>query len=845
MTEVMALLGPAFTTAAALCVAFGVRLHRPSARGPWKLVVLALTMCAVAGWTRLAALTPLYLVAELVLAGAMVGLVRSRHARLARATVIDASILTLGFAAITWLYLVGPYATAASSSGLTRLMAPVVSAADVLLIGAGALLMIGALRQGRAARLMAGSIVALVGSHLIFLWASLHGGHGEGGPDTVAWAAFCILLAGCALHPSMRMLSEPAERTDAGLTRGRLAFFAVTSLLAPSVTIAQAVLHRPSHVVISIASGVIFLLVLLRIADLVREHEVLTESNLRDRFEARLGSLVRNSSDVVSIVDADGVVLYISPAALRLVGLDERDAQGMDWWEFVHPDDQPALQGFLSDLEQGASGEVEYRVRDARGSWLDVETLATNLIGDGAVEGIVLNTRDVSDRKALERRLLHQASHDTLTGLPNRMLLRDRVDQALARRRRSRAPLAVIFLDLDDFKNVNDTLGHAEGDAVLQEVARRLDGCIRGCDTATRLGGDEFAVLVDDLADESQAITVAERILDALAEPLDVAGRTIEPTGSLGIAFAVDGRDTADALLRDADAAMYLAKDSGKGAYAIYEPAMHAAAVARLELKVDLARAVAEGDITLVYQPVVDLRSGEIRAYESLARWTHPERGPVSPAEFIPLAEETGHIVPLGRDLLFEACRQAAVFQEACVVGTPLRVSVNVSARQLASDRLIDDVREAVGAAGIRPCDLILELTESAIMSDVELAVARMAELRRFGAGLAVDDFGTGYSSLNSLRSFPIDRLKIDKSFVGGLDDARTRALTEMIVELGRLLDLQVVAEGIETEAQMHAVLELGCVLAQGYLLQRPAPAADVLAHLAEHGRWVAVSAVA
>jgi diguanylate cyclase (GGDEF)-like protein/PAS domain S-box-containing protein len=845
MTEVMALLGPAFTTAAALCVAFGVRLHRPSARGPWKLVVLALTMCAVAGWTRLAALTPLYLVAELVLAGAMVGLVRSRHARLARATVIDASILTLGFAAITWLYLVGPYATAASSSGLTRLMAPVVSGADVVLIGAGALLMIGALRQGRAARLMAGSIVALVGSHLIFLWASLHGGHREGGPDTVAWAAFCILLAGCALHPSMRMLSVPAERTDAGLTRGRLAFFAVTSLLAPSVTIAQAVLHQPSHVVISIASGVIFLLVLLRIADLVREHEVLTESNLRDRFEARLGSLVRNSSDVVSIVDADGVVLYISPAALRLVGLDERDAQGMDWWEFVHPDDRPALQGFLSDLEQGASGDVEYRVRDARGSWLDVETLATNLIGDGAVEGIVLNTRDVSDRKALERRLLHQASHDALTGLPNRMLLRDRVDQALARRRRSRAPLAVIFLDLDDFKNVNDTLGHAEGDAVLQEVARRLDGCIRGCDTATRLGGDEFAVLVDDLADESQAITVAERILDALAEPLDVAGRTIEPTGSLGIAFAVDGRDTADALLRDADAAMYLAKDSGKGAYAIYEPAMHAAAVARLELKVDLARAVAEGDITLVYQPVVDLRSGEIRAYESLARWTHPEHGPVSPAEFIPLAEETGLIVPLGRDLLFEACRQAAVFHEACVVGTPLRVSVNVSARQLASDRLIDDVREAVAAAGIRPCDLILELTESAIMSDIELAVARMAELRRFGAGLAVDDFGTGYSSLNSLRSFPMDRLKIDKSFVGGLGDARTRALTEMIVELGGLMDLQVVAEGIETEAQMHAVLELGCVFAQGYLLQRPAPAADVLAHLAEHGRWVAMSAVA
>jgi EAL domain-containing protein (putative c-di-GMP-specific phosphodiesterase class I) len=255
---------------------------------------------------------------------------------------------------------------------------------------------------------------------------------------------------------------------------------------------------------------------------------------------------------------------------------------------------------------------------------------------------------------------------------------------------------------------------------------------------------------------------------------------------------------------------------------------MHAAAVARLELKVDLARAIAEGGITLVYQPVVDLRSGEIRAYESLARWTHPERGPVSPAEFIPLAEETGLIVALGRDLLFEACRQAAVFHQACGVGSPLRVCVNVSARQLASDGLVDDVREAVRVSGIRPCDLILELTESAIMSDVDLAVARMAELREFGVGLAVDDFGTGYSSLNSLRSFPMDRLKIDRSFIAGLDD---------------LLDLQVVAEGIETDAQMRTVLELGCPFGQGYLLQRPIPAEAVLAHLAEHGRWVAASA--
>ncbi len=844
ITEAMGLIAPALTTAAAIAVCVGVRLHHPSPRWPWVLMAVALAACGITGWSGIAALLPLYVLGEVALVGAFAGLVR-RQRGVARAAVIDASIITLAFAAVTWLYLVGPYASAASASGLPPAWAPVIGAIDVVLVATGSLLVLGGQRQGRSTLLLTAAIAGLVTSHLLFLWSALHGGHGVAGPDTVAWGAFCVLLAGAALHPSMRLLSSPAERSGTGLTRARLAVFAIASLVAPSVTIAQAVMHQPSHVVISIASGVVFLLVLLRIADLVRDHEALTESNLRGQFEARLGSLVRNSSDVVSIVDVDGVVLYISPAALRLLGLGEDDAQAMDWWEFVHPDDQPALQSFLAELEQGASGEVEYRVRDSRGTWLDVETLATNLVGDGAVEGIVLNTRDVSDRKALERRLLHQASHDTLTGLPNRVLLRDRVEQALARRRRSGAPLAVIFVDLDDFKNVNDTLGHAEGDAVLQEVARRLDGCIRSCDTATRLGGDEFAVLVDDLKDESQAVMVAERILTALAKPLPIAGRTIEATGSLGIAFAADGRDSADDLLRDADAAMYLAKERGKGAYAIYEPAMHAAAVARLQLKGDLAQAVANGDITLVYQPVVDLRSGEIRAYESLARWTHPTRGEVSPTEFIPLAEEAGLIVALGRELLRRACRQAALFHAACTVGAPLKVSVNVSARQLASPDLVDEVRDAVRAAGIHPDDLVLELTESAIMSDVELAAARMAELREFGVGLAVDDFGTGYSSLNSLRSFPMDRLKIDRSFVAGLHDPRTRALTEMIVELGSLLEMQVVAEGIETEAQMRAALDLGCVFAQGYFLQRPVPAEDVLAHLAGHGRWVALSVVA
>ncbi len=841
----MAFLAPFVTLSASFMVLLGVRAHRPSATAPWLIVAAALALCTLPTLIGTPALMALYLVGELLLIAALGMLVRRRHERLSRAALIDASIIALCFGAIAWLYLAQPATEAAVRNDLASILVPVSLAADVLLVAVGALLGLSAWRQGPAAKLVSGAIAVLVASHLLYMWASTHGGHDRGGIEGMAWTAFTLLLAGGALHPSMRLLGEPVARTDAGLTRGRMAVFALTSVLAPAVAIGEALLHGHSHVAVSVVSGAVFLLVLLRVADLVREHEALAQRALRSSFETRLGSLVRNSSDMMSILDADGTVGYSSPSTLRLLGLDEETAAGMDWSEHVHPDDQEHVERFLSGLAPGASGELECRVRTATGEWRDVQALATNVSEGGAFEGIVLTARDVTDRRALERTLLHQASHDMLTGLPNRMLLRERLDEALARRRRTGAPLALVFLDLDEFKTVNDSLGHAAGDTVLREVARRLDGCIRAGDTAARLGGDEFALLVADLAREDEVLEVAERILAALREPFEVGGRVIDPNGSVGIAFASESSETADLLLRDADVAMYLAKDRGKGAYAIYEPSMHAAALARLELKGDLARAIADEAITLAFQPVVDLRTGEIRAYESLARWEHPERGPIAPCEFIPLAEETGLIVPLGRLLLRKACRHAAEFHLACTVGAPLRVSVNVAARQLASDDFVQDVRDAVAESGIQPCDLILELTESAMMSDLDLAAARLAELRAFGVGLAVDDFGTGYSSLNSIRSFPVDRLKIDRSFVIGLADPRTRGLTEMIVELGGLLDLLVVAEGIEDEAQMRAVLELGCLYAQGFLLQRPASAEQVLAHLTEHGRWVRLPSLA
>ena len=836
---------PLITISAVIAVVEGMRRHRPERRTAWLLVAGGLALCAIPSLVGRPMLAVLYMLGELLVVAALVVFVRDRGGWPDRATAIDATIISVAFAGLNWLYLLGPFASAARVNGIATVWGSVASAVDVALVALGSIMLLGAVRRCRAAHLLALGLTALIASHLLFMWFSVHTGHRSTNLDGLAWVLFVGALGAAALHPSMRMLTEPMARADQALTPARLAIFALASILAPAVAIVHAFLGEPHRAAISIVSGVIFLLVLLRVGDLVRVHDELAEETLRTRFEARLGALVRNSSDAVAIVDAEGTLVYTSPAALSLVGLTDEASREDTCWDYVHPDDQAAVRRFLAGLAPGASGGIEFRVPHASGEWRHVETLATNLLGDGAVDGIVLNTRDVTERKALERRLVHQATHDTLTGLPNRMLLRDRLEQALARRLRTQAPLAVIFIDLDDFKNVNDTLGHAAGDTVLKEVARRLDACLRGSDTATRLGGDEFAVLVDDLADESQAVAIAERILAEVAKPLCVAERTIRPEGSLGIAFAADGRDTADALLRDADAAMYLAKDRGKGGYAIFDPGMHAAAVDRLELKSDLARAVERQEITLHYQPVVDLRTGEIRAYESLARWKHPTRGFVPPCDFIPLAEETGLIIALGRDLLHQACRQAAVFHRACTEGEPMRVSVNVSPRQFVSDALVDDVRCAIEAAGIRPCNLILELTESVMMSDVDLAASRLAELSGLGVGLAVDDFGTGYSSLNSIRTFPVDRLKIDRSFIAHLDDARTRALTGTIIELGAVLDMLVVAEGIEDAAGAAAVLELGCPYGQGYFLQRPIPADEVLAHLAAHGRWIPLSAFA
>jgi diguanylate cyclase (GGDEF)-like protein len=413
------------------------------------------------------------------------------------------------------------------------------------------------------------------------------------------------------------------------------------------------------------------------------------------------------------------------------------------------------------------------------------------------------------------------ALRDGLTSLANRTMLADRIDQALTRRARSGGDLAILVLDLDGFKAVNDSLGHAMGDRLLVEVGERLGSSVRGFDIAARLGGDEFAVVLEG-AGEAGAVLAAARLLDELARPVVLDGRQVQLTASIGIALANRTADTQDVLLRNADLAMYMAKAAGKGRSAVYRSGMHAEVVARAQLEAELRDGIAAGELVLYYQPTVVLGTGDVSGVEALVRWQHPTHGLMYPDQFIPLAEESGLVVPLGRWVLQEACRQGRVWQE----DGPLTIAVNVSARQLADDSFVAEVAGILDETGLPATTLVLELTETILMLDVDRVVPRLEALRALGVRLAIDDFGTGYSSLSYLRHFPVDIIKIDRSFVAELPAGET-SLAATILRLGQSLDLEVIAEGIEEEVQAQALGDLDCVLGQGYLYARPMPAAD------------------
>jgi diguanylate cyclase (GGDEF)-like protein/PAS domain S-box-containing protein len=556
------------------------------------------------------------------------------------------------------------------------------------------------------------------------------------------------------------------------------------------------------------------------------ERAALTEELVNRHSEARFASLVKNSSDLIVVVERDSTIRYTSPSSTML-GYAPSELEGCKFISLTHAEDEDLVAAFIIGTGgRDSAGPFEFRLRAATGQYVFAEAVRTNLEQDPNVRGVVLNVRDISERKGFEEQLRHQAFHDKLTGLANRALFQDRVAHALDRHRRDTDAISVLFIDLDDFKTVNDSLGHACGDQLLRECAARLRDCLRPADTPARFGGDEFAILLED-SDETSHIDIANRIMKAFDPPFALDDKEVFVHASIGIATST-AADFAllngpDALLRNADTAMYIAKERGKARFEVFRPEMHEAATRRLELKADMQRALDHDEFELQYQPVIELSSGDICGFEALIRWNHPTRGVVAPLDFVPLAEETGLIVPIGNWVLRKACQFAAQLQADFPDDPPRHVAVNLSARQLQHPDVVATVRAVLTETALTPRSLILEITESAMMAEMEIAIARLNEFKALGVQLAIDDFGTGYSSLNYVREFPVDILKIDKSFIDGLvNESPSSSLVATVLELARVLELKAVAEGVEGSDQLAHLQALHCDFGQGFLFAKP-----------------------
>jgi diguanylate cyclase (GGDEF)-like protein/PAS domain S-box-containing protein len=684
-----------------------------------------------------------------------------------------------------------------------------------------------------------------------------------------------------------------------------------------------------------------------------------TEQRAMRKSAERFRALVQHASDIIVLMDRDGVMRYVSPAVEKVLGFAAEELLGKNVREILHPDDRPrAREGLAWTLEHpGDPYRAELRLRHKDGGWRHVEVRGTNLLADVEVQGIVLNVRDVTERyhaqealrqseatfrmlfenhplpmwvyqrqslrflavnqaaqekygysreqflsmsildlrppeeqpallqelwqprerlrfsegwkhrlsdgrvieveiishalefegqdavlvvahdvterRRLEQQLTRQAFYDPLTGLANRSLFTERLEQALKRSLRRGQQVAVLFLDLDRFKLVNDSFGYDQSDRLLVEVARRLRGCLRGEDTVARLGGDEFTVLLEEVSSAEVPRQVAERINQALEAPFVLEDQEVFVSASTGIALGGGAGCSAGELLRDAHIAMYRAKNRGRARIELFDASMGVQAAEYLRLESDLRRALERGEFRVLYQPKYELQSERIVGLEALVRWEHPERGLVPPAQFIPMAEETGLIVPIGRWVLEAACRQAMAWQEAHPQQGPLAVAVNLSMRQFRHPRLAEEVAEVLEQTGLPPHLLELEITESAVMEDAEATVSTLERLKALGVQLAIDDFGTGYSSLGYLRRFPVEVLKIDRAFVRDLSEAGgDQAIVGAVMGLARALGLRVVAEGIETVEQLERLRAMGCDMGQGYYFSRPMPASAISALL-------------
>ncbi|HEX6921769.1 MAG TPA: EAL domain-containing protein [Actinomycetes bacterium] len=833
----------AATALAVLLLVRRARPEPPDRRRPWLLLVAA--TLAEGAWAVLlgedvgpSALGSLgHLVAGPLLAVALWGLPAPVECRKSWvSTALDAATAWLASAIATWELFVADEG-AAGWAWLGLMADPLVNVAVVTSVVAVLA------RARRPGGLAFGALAGLCAGAALLAAAGTAARHGvaPGLVSPVLAAGLLAVALGAWLPP------EGVESELVSRSRERVAVLVPLAPLAVAAAVLlSALLLRVSLSPVALVCAALLAAALVGGAVLARLESLAVERSLDDLVVKRtmtLGtrekwfrSLVRNSSDVITVVDVRGVVRYQTPSVTRILGHDPQLLVGTRITGLMRPADGRKLEAALAAAARnpGRPVTLEFPIWHQKGRWCDTETTITSLVHDPDIRGLVLNSRDVSERRQLEEQLTQQAYSDALTGLANRAFFRTRVEEALAQSFAA-AEVAVLFLDLDGFKGVNDAQGHHVGDELLGLVGKRLAHSVRPGDVVARLGGDEFAILVTGPDAEEAAVWVAERVRRSLASPFVLDGRELALGASTGIAVSDRGDETADQLLRNADLAMYRAKARRDLGFVRFESQMHDALMARMQAESDLRHAVANGDLVLHYQPVVELGSGRIVGVEALVRWAHHERGLVSPGEFIELAEETGLVSDIGSWAILECCRQGARWQRYAGPGGVFKVAVNVSARQLTS-ALPRQVRDALVETGVPGSALTLEMTESVLMERTDEVVELLRRMKTMGVKVAVDDFGTGYSSLSYLSRFPVDILKIDRSFVQhiGSDCTEQGELAGTIVRLGESLRLETVAEGIETEHQREILARMGCTFGQGYLFARPMPADELDAVLAE-----------
>jgi diguanylate cyclase (GGDEF)-like protein/PAS domain S-box-containing protein len=658
-------------------------------------------------------------------------------------------------------------------------------------------------------------------------------------PIQTGWVAGFLLMALAAARPPGGRVRARARQW----LQGRL------GLLVPALPAAGGTLIMLSgwlvrgylqseDILLGILAGEVLLGLVLLMIVVFENHALTTDLEARveertaalDRTERYYRALVQHSSDLVMVVGADLMIRYVSDSAESIFGFAPAALRGCSLEVFG--DSAGGLIETLSRAHprQEQMQRVEWKLIDTSGRLRCAESTVTNLLADPNVEGFVLNTRDDTDRVALADQLREQAFKDPLTGLPNRALLSDRAVQAFARSQRTGGTVALMVVDLDAFKLVNDGFGHRTGDLLLRSVAERLQAELRPGDTVARLGGDEFVILMDPAPEPQDAIAMGHRIGAAVQADMEIEGVAHQVTASIGIAIDAVAHTSFDQLLCDADVALYTVKGAGRNAVQIFEPSMNMNARERFRLQSDLRRALDNREFVLFYQPECSASSGRLDGFEALIRWRHPEDGLLSPDRFIPLAEETGLIVPIGRWVLGEAMRQAMRWSEGNPGLEPPKISVNVSAVQLKAPSLVADVKEALASSGIDPARVVLEVTESSFIEGSSETIALLRTLKGLGVRLAIDDFGTGYASISNLQNMPVDILKVDRSFMKAPEEEKREGgnhLLEAVLNIGQVLSLVTVAEGIEEAEQLATVRALGSDLAQGYLLGRPVPAQE------------------